>query len=77
MASFDSLNNVHVSSHPCVRAKLSHLRSKDANARDVKNYVHEIALILGSEALAKCLTTVDSGTVSLSLGSNVSGLALI
>lgn len=44
--------NVHVSSHPCLTAKLSQLRSKNTSAREVKLLVHEIALILGCEALA-------------------------
>lgn len=57
--------NVHVSNHPCLRAKLSQLRSKDANARETKALVHEIALIIGCEALATGLTTTSSGTVSL------------
>ena len=57
--------NVHVSTHPCLRAKLSLLRSKDANARDTKALVHEIALIVSCEALATCLKTTTSGTVRL------------
>ena len=58
--------NVHVSQHPCLRAKLSQLRSKHANARETKALVHEIALIVGCEALGSCLKTISSGTVSLS-----------
>lgn len=49
--------NVHVSSHPCLLAKLSQLRSKTTSARDVKTLIHEISLLLGSEALAKAMTT--------------------
>ncbi|KAJ4356904.1 hypothetical protein N0V85_009532, partial [Neurospora sp. IMI 360204] len=49
--------NVHVSTHPCLLAKLSQLRSKTTSARDVKTLIHEIALLLGSEALAKAMTT--------------------
>lgn len=65
MASPSSLPaNVHVSSHPCLRAKLSQLRSRHANARETKVLVHEIALIVGCEALAKSLQTTASGTVS-------------
>ena len=45
--------NVKVSSHPCLRAKLSQLRSNKTQARETKTLVHEIALILGIEALAK------------------------
>ncbi|KAF3345733.1 hypothetical protein VdG2_05969 [Verticillium dahliae VDG2] len=44
--------NVHVSSHPCLQAKLSQLRSKSTPAKDVKTIVNDIALILGCEALA-------------------------
>ncbi len=34
--SLDVPNNVHVSQHPCLLAKLSKLRSADAGAKDVK-----------------------------------------
>lgn len=53
--------NVHISKHPCLRAKLSQLRSKSTNARDTKALVHEIALLLGSEALAQ-LEVQEAGT---------------
>ncbi|KAK7706024.1 hypothetical protein SLS63_014050 [Diaporthe eres] len=49
--------NVHVSSHPCLRAKLSQLRSKSTPSKDVKALVHEISLIVGCEALASAITT--------------------
>ncbi|KAB5558032.1 uracil phosphoribosyltransferase-domain-containing protein [Coniochaeta sp. 2T2.1] len=49
--------NVHVSSHPCLVAKLSQLRSKNTSAKEVKALVHEISLILGIEALAANITT--------------------
>ncbi|KIX08212.1 uracil phosphoribosyltransferase [Rhinocladiella mackenziei CBS 650.93] len=45
--------NIHVSRHPCLRAKLSQLRSKTTNARETKALIHDIALLLGSEALAE------------------------
>ena len=64
MASVSLPANVHLSTHPCVRAKLSQLRCKDANARETKSLVHEIALILGCDALANSLETISSGTVS-------------
>jgi uracil phosphoribosyltransferase len=54
--------NVHVSKHPCLRAKLSQLRSKSTNARETKDLVHEISLILGIEALAG-LEVVSAGNV--------------
>jgi uracil phosphoribosyltransferase len=56
--------NVHISTHPCVQAKLSHLRSSSTNAREVKSLIHEIALLVASDALAKCLTTVSEGAGS-------------
>jgi uracil phosphoribosyltransferase len=58
-------SNVHISKHPCLRSKLNQLRSKSTNARETKALVHEIALLLGSEALAQ-LETQQAGTVSLS-----------
>ncbi|KAI4227813.1 MAG: hypothetical protein L6R36_002107 [Xanthoria steineri] len=61
-------SNVHISTHPCLRAKLSQLRSKDANARETKALIHEIALILAVEALASELTPVNSGTAETPLG---------
>ncbi|KAK5627606.1 hypothetical protein RRF57_003321 [Xylaria bambusicola] len=51
--------NVHVSKHPCLLSKLSRLRSRETKAREVKSLVHEIALIVGCEALASTLTVVD------------------
>ncbi|KAI9795763.1 MAG: hypothetical protein M1833_006856 [Piccolia ochrophora] len=51
--------NVHVSQHPCLKAKLSDLRSASTNARETKALVHEIAIILGCEALAQTLTASD------------------
>ena len=64
MASLTLPDNVHVSHHPCLRAKLSQLRSKTVNARETKALVHDITLILGCEALASSLQTKESGTVS-------------
>jgi uracil phosphoribosyltransferase len=56
--------NVHVSKHPCLRAKLSQLRSKSTNVRETKTLVHEIATIVAVDALAS-LEVSPSGTVSL------------
>jgi len=57
-------SNVHVSKHPCLRAKLSQLRSKSTKARETKALVHDISLLLGAEALADLpLDTI--GAVSL------------
>ncbi|KLU89088.1 uracil phosphoribosyltransferase [Magnaporthiopsis poae ATCC 64411] len=50
--------NVHVSSHPCLVAKLSQLRSKSTTAKEVKNLVHEISLIVACEALASSVSAV-------------------
>ncbi|KAG8630906.1 hypothetical protein KVT40_000046 [Elsinoe batatas] len=60
--------NVHVSSHPCLRAKLSQLRSSSTNARETKQLVHDIALMVGYEALASGLTVAASGTDTSPIG---------
>ncbi|KAI2642477.1 uracil phosphoribosyltransferase-domain-containing protein [Xylaria nigripes] len=52
-------SNVHVSRHPCLLSKLSRLRSKDTDSREVKSLVHEISLIIGCEAFAAALTPVE------------------
>jgi uracil phosphoribosyltransferase len=57
-------SNVHVSKHPCLRAKLSLLRSQATGTRETKGLVNDIATILGIEALAG-LDVQESGTVSL------------
>ncbi|EXJ75047.1 uracil phosphoribosyltransferase [Cladophialophora psammophila CBS 110553] len=59
--------NVHLSKHPCLRAKLSQLRSKGTNARETKTLVHEIALLLGAEALAQ-LDVDPDGTDETPIG---------
>lgn len=56
--------NIHVSKHPCVRAKLSQLRSQSTNSKETKTLVHEIATIVGVEALGHGLQTAQTGTVS-------------
>lgn len=56
-------SNVHVSRHPSLLAKLSQLRSKSTSARDVKNLIHEITLLLSSEALASSLAATDGPKV--------------
>ncbi|KAK4123843.1 PRTase-like protein [Parathielavia appendiculata] len=61
-------SNVHVSQHPCLLAKLSQLRSQNTPARDVKTLIHDIALIVGCEALAKGLKTVPGSTDQTPLG---------
>ena len=55
--------NAHVSTHPCLKAKLSQLRSTSTSSKDVQTLVHDIALMVGYEALASGLSSVDDGTV--------------
>ncbi|KAK7540368.1 uracil phosphoribosyltransferase-domain-containing protein [Phyllosticta citricarpa] len=61
-------HNAHVSAHPCLRAKLSQLRSSTTNARDTKALIHEIATIVSVEALAKTLDEKEAGTDTSPLG---------
>ncbi|KAK4650336.1 hypothetical protein QC762_706520 [Podospora pseudocomata] len=60
--------NVHISTHPCLQAKLSQLRSASTTARDVKTLINEITLILGTEALASALTSSPGPTDTTPLG---------
>jgi uracil phosphoribosyltransferase len=57
MASLPS--NVHVSAHPCLRAKISQLRSKSTKSKEAKTLIHEITLMLATEALAKATSNTD------------------
>lgn len=59
--------NVHVSQHPCLRAKLSQLRSKNSTSQQTKQLIHDISLILGVEALSN-LEVFDSGSDETPLG---------
>ena len=59
--------NAHVSTHPCLQAKLSQLRSASTGCRDAQTLVHEIALMVGYEALGSALKAQEAGTVRLSL----------
>jgi len=61
-------SNVHVSKHPSLLAKLSQLRSKSAGARDVKTLIHEISLILASEALPTAIAPADGPKDQTPLG---------
>lgn len=56
-------SNVHVSNHPCLRAKLSQLRSGNTSAKEVKTLVHEISLLVGTEALATAVSTAPGPKV--------------
>ncbi|KYK62030.1 hypothetical protein DCS_03175 [Drechmeria coniospora] len=55
--------NVHLSQHPCLQAKLSQLRSKSADSKDVKSLVHDIGLIVACEAFASVLKTTSRSKV--------------
>jgi uracil phosphoribosyltransferase len=56
-------SNVHVSSHPCLQAKLSQLRSHSTSPRETRSLVHDIATILGVEAFAAGLKAASGGKV--------------
>lgn len=58
------MSNLHVSSHPCAKAKLSLLRSASTNAKDTRALIHEIATIVACDAFASGLTVQQTGTVS-------------
>ena len=58
-----SLPNIHISSHPCLQAKLSQLRSQSTSPRETRALVDDITSILGVEAFAKGLTLTKTGTV--------------
>ncbi|OBW68722.1 MAG: Uncharacterized protein AUREO_012090 [Aureobasidium pullulans] len=61
-------SNVHVAQHPCLRAKVSQLRSQQTGARDAKRLIHEISTMLGYEALASSLEPTQQGTDQSPLG---------
>lgn len=63
-------SNVHVSKHPCVRAKLSQLRSSSTTAKETKILVHEIGVMLATEALAG-LDVEVIGTVSMPIDASI------
>ncbi|CDM31179.1 hypothetical protein DTO013E5_189 [Penicillium roqueforti] len=60
-------SNVHVSSHPCLQAKLSLIRSSSTTPRETRGLVHDIANILGVEAFSG-LKLVKTGTDTTPLG---------
>lgn len=55
--------NVHVSAHPCIHAKLGQLRSASTHPKDFKSTIHEVALLVASEAFAKVFRSAQDGTV--------------
>ncbi|KAF2665209.1 PRTase-like protein [Microthyrium microscopicum] len=61
-------SNVHISSHPCIKAKISQLRSTSTNARDFKALIHEVGTMVACEALAASLNPVNNGTDKSPLG---------
>ncbi|KAJ5398046.1 hypothetical protein N7509_006159 [Penicillium cosmopolitanum] len=61
-------SNVHISSHPCLQAKLSQLRSQSTSPRETRDLVKEIASILGVEAFANGLKLTKTGTDRTPLG---------
>lgn len=58
-------SNVHISTHPCLQAKISQLRSQSTTPRETRALVEEISSILGVEAFAQGLALTKTGTVSL------------
>lgn len=60
--------NVHVSTHPCLLSKLSQLRSASTPSKDVKTLIHEISLLVASEALSKALATTPGPVDKTPLG---------
>ncbi|KAF3937197.1 hypothetical protein ABW19_dt0204081 [Dactylella cylindrospora] len=62
------MSKIHVSSHPCVKAKLSQLRSSSTTSRETRALVHEIATFLAAEALATSLTVTEVGQDTTPLG---------
>ncbi|KAI8931897.1 hypothetical protein NX059_010801 [Plenodomus lindquistii] len=68
MAPLDLPKNAHVSTHPCLQAKLSQLRSASTGSRDAQTLVHEIALMVGYEALGAGLKAQEDGTDKSPLG---------
>ncbi|KKZ64627.1 uracil phosphoribosyltransferase [[Emmonsia] crescens] len=61
-------SNIHVSQHPCLRAKLSQLRSNTTGSKDTSRLVNDIAMILGCEALGASLQVTSSGMGMTPLG---------
>ncbi|KAF2276320.1 PRTase-like protein [Westerdykella ornata] len=60
--------NAHISQHPCLQAKLSQLRSASTTTQQVQTLVHEIALMVGYEALAGGLSVREDGEDTSPLG---------
>jgi uracil phosphoribosyltransferase len=71
MSGLNLPKNAHVSTHPCLQAKLSQLRSASTGSKDAQTLVHELALMVGYEALAAGLKAQQAGTVRPSLPSQL------
>jgi uracil phosphoribosyltransferase len=71
MSGLNLPKNAHVSTHPCLQAKLSQLRSASTGSKDAQTLVHELALMVGYEALAAGLKTQQAGTVRTSIPSHL------
>lgn len=69
--------NVHISSHPCLQAKLSQLRDSTTKARETKALVHEISLIVGCEALAAALSSREGPPSKSHLGYEYSTTSIL
>lgn len=65
MSSSTLPKNAHVLTHPCLQAKLSQLRSAKTGSRDVQTLVHELAMMVGYEALGSGLKAEQGTTVCL------------
>ncbi|RYO64382.1 hypothetical protein AA0116_g4023 [Alternaria tenuissima] len=68
MSGINLPKNAHVSTHPCLQAKLSQLRSASTGSKDAQTLVHELALMVGYEALAAGLKAQPAGTDKSPLG---------
>ncbi|CAI9633054.1 hypothetical protein GT037_010908 [Alternaria burnsii] len=68
MSAINLPKNAHVSTHPCLQAKLSQLRSASTGSKDAQTLVHELALMVGYEALAAGLKAQPAGTDKSPLG---------
>ena len=71
MSGINLPKNAHVSSHPCLQAKLSQLRSASTGSKDAQTLVHELALMVGYEALAAGLKAQEAGTVRSPISSRL------
>jgi len=57
--------NVTVSNHPCLKVKLSQLRSATCSPKQTRALVKEISLLLACDALRSVLSVEEEGTVCI------------